>query len=570
VLAEVIESVQPGFAQRPSEEDEGRIPQIRTHNVTPDGRISLEGIKHVTVVKPDMERYRLLPGEVIFNNTNSEEWVGKTALFNLAEGVFVYSNHMTRIRVQQDVLLPAFLAAYLHFLWAAGYSRNRAKRWVSQAAIDVPTLLKFKIPLPPFLEQQRVVEMLREADSLVHGKANAAQRFDDLIQAHYRQQFGHYFASDGLRNPARIGEYIESAQYGISEAMDESGSHAILRMNSITTSGWLDLSDLKYVDLPERDAQATQLRNGDLLFNRTNSKELVGKCAIWRDVPGRFSFASYLVRLRLKEGLSPEFLWTTLNSPYGKYRLFNAAKQAVSMANVSPTDLARITIPLPPPQEQQAFADFVRAIEAQRKQLVETAGHFGELIPALVSQALSGCLTAAWREQHRIELDAAIRARDEVLGPAAPPGAVQITGHAPPERNKGFARLHRQALIDQLSSFQHEVWNTLRFEWPGAVLTDDPTVFEDFCTSPQMGWRLEGFEAGRDEVRRALEQLAAMGLVRKMSLPHANPTTGRTDYLTAFRSLREADTGGRAEEDTALQDAERVAKQLQHREQGGR
>lgn len=569
-LADVIESVQPGFAQRPGEEDEGSTPQIRTHNVTPDGRISLEGIKHVTVADSELLRYRLLPGDVIFNNTNSEEWVGKTGIFEQADGAFVYSNHMTRIRARQDLLLPVFLAMYLHFLWASGYSRSRAKRWVSQAAVGVSTLLKFRIPLPPLPEQQRIVDVLREADTLTQAKLKVAQRFDDLIQARYREKFSRYFSLGGLVDAVRIGDYLESTQYGVSEAMSVSGSHAVLRMNSISTTGWLDFSDLKYTDLTERDAGATELRNGDLLFNRTNSRELVGKCAIWRETAGRFSFASYLIRLRLKSGLRPEFLWATLNSPYGKYRLFNAAKQAVSMANVSPTDLARIRIPLPPPEEQKDFAKFVRSVEIYRKQVVETALSFAKLQPALITEALSGRLTASWREQHRAELVTAIDDRDTVLGAHKPRNEAGATAAAPPKRRTGFARPRRQALIGQLSTFQQEVWNTLRYEWRGIVLADDPSVFEDFCTAPQTAWRLEAFEAGRNEVRRALEQLSAMGLIRKMSLPRDNPATGRAEYLTAFRPLRENDAGGHAEKDTALADADRVARELNRRSQGGR
>ena len=120
-------------------------------------------------------------------------------------------------------------------------------------------------------------------------------------------------------------------------------------------------------------------------------------------------------------------------------------------------------------------------------------------------------------------------------------------------------------MIGQLSSFQHEVWNTLRFEWRGSVLADDPVAFEEFCTSPQTAWRLEGFAAGREQVRRALDQLAAMGLIRKMSLPRPDSTTGRTEYLTAFRPLREAEYGSRPEEDTALADAERLGRELERR-----
>ncbi len=363
-LSEVIESAQPGFAQRPGEEDEGSTPQIRTHNVSPEGLITLEGIKHVTVAEGDLERYRLLPGDVIFNNTNSEEWVGKTAVFDQAEGIFVYSNHMTRLRVRPELILPQFLATYLHFLWASGYARNRAKRWVSQAAIDVPTLMRFKLPLPPLSEQEHIVELMQQVE---------AQLFDDSI------------------------------------------------------------------------------------------------------------------------------------------------------------------------------------------------AHAKRLQSALNTEALSGRLTAAWRQQNADLLAEAARERDARLGAPVPQVTGRITEHAPAERRSDLARPRRQAVIDQLSSFQHEVWNTLRFEWRGAVLADDPAAFKEFCTSPQTAWRLEGFAAGREEVRRALEQLAAMGLIRKMSLPRVNPNTGRTEYLTAFRPLREPEDGSRPEEDTALADAERLARELDRR-----
>ncbi|MCP3142103.1 restriction endonuclease subunit S [Pyxidicoccus xibeiensis] len=510
-------------------------------------------------------------GDLLFAKVTPCMENGKAALArDLVNGFGFGSTEFHVLRPMPNVLLAEFL---FHFVRQSWFRAQAAAAFVGTGGLQrVPPefFKRVRLPLPPLPEQQRIVEMLREADALVQDKSSAAQRFDKLVQARYRQQFGPYFASDGLRSPVRIGEYLESAQYGISEAMGESGSHAVLRMNSITTSGWWNLRDLKYADVSTRDAKATELRDGDVLFNRTNSKELVGKCAIWRDAAGRFSFASYLVRLRLKKGLWPEFLWATLNSPYGKYRLFNAAKQAVSMANVSPTDLARITIPLPSPEEQQAFADFVRDIEAQRKQLIETVESFDKLMPALVAQALSGRLTAAWREQHRAELDAAIRARDEALGAPTRSEAVQPTVRAPPERSTGFARPRRQALIDQLSAFQREVLSTLRHEWRSAVLVDDPAVFDDFCTSPRTAWRLEGFAAGRDEVRRALEQLAAMGLVRKMSLPHDNRSTLRTEFLTAFRPLRGDETGSRAEEDTALQDAEQVVEKLKRREQEGR
>ena len=86
------------------------------------------------------------------------------------------------------------------------------------------------------------------------------------------------------------------------QAMDDVGTHVVLRMINLMTSGWLDFSDLKYATLSEVDAAATALESGDLLFNRTNSRELVGKCAIWRPVAGTYSFASLLESMLMKDG----------------------------------------------------------------------------------------------------------------------------------------------------------------------------------------------------------------------------------------------------------------------------
>lgn len=509
-------------------------------------------------------------GDVLFAKVTPCMENGKVAIAsNLINGLGFGSTEFHVLRPDIRFLLPEYVFYFVRQHW---FREKAASSFVGTGGLQrvPPSFFKrVKLPLPPLPEQQRIVDVLREANVLVQNQHQVLRQFDSLIQEHYRSQFKDYFSPQGLLNATRIGEHLDSTQYGVSEAMSESGSHAVLRMNSITTNGWLDLSELKFIDLSVQDATTTELRDGDLLFNRTNSRELVGKCTIWRDTPGQFSFASYLVRLRLKPSLLPEFLWATLNSTYGKYRLFNAAKQAVSMANVSPTDLARISIPLPSIDEQQSFASFVRAVEHQRRRIIESAARMKTLQPALVLDALSGRLTAAWREQHTPVLTEAAALRDATLGLSSQQTQMRFIEHAAPERNTGFARPRRQALIDQLSDFQHEVWNTLRHDWRGAVLADDPTVFDDFCTSPQTAWRLEGFHAGREEVRRALEQLAATGLIRKMSLPRVNAANQRTDYLTAFRPLHEAEDATRAEEDTALADTDRLAREMARRQEKG-
>lgn len=591
LLSDVIESAQPGFAQRPGEEDEGSTPQIRTHNVSPDGRITLEGIKHVTVADGDFDRYRLLPGDVVFNNTNSEEWVGKTAVFDQQDAVFVYSNHMTRIRVRRELVLPEFLAAFLHYLWSAGYARNRAKRWVSQAAIYGPTLLTFKLPLPPLPEQQRIVEVLQATDlKPFHEAAEKADLLREMVVGASLSSRISAAWRDANSTEVREASLVRNKLLGIEGEASDLGWPIVPLLAVCTLNPKLEAYVRPAADTPvtfvpmaavdERLAAITapEVRNyaevqkgytpfaeGDVLFAKVTPCMENGKAAIASDLIGGIGFGStefHVLRPHTRLILA-EYLLHFVRQRQFREQAKAAFVGTGGLQRVPPNFFKRVKLPLPSLPEQRRIVESLRHVAPQPfRGAIEQAKR---LQSALITEALSGRLTAAWREQNAQALAEAAGERDARLGAPAPQVTVRITEHVPAERRTDLARPRRQAVIDQLSSFQHAVWNTLRVESRGAVLADDPAAFAEFCTSPQTAWRLEGFAAGREEVRRALEQLAAMGLIRKMSLPRLNPNTGRTEYLTAFRPLREAEDGSRPEEDTALADAERLARELERR-----
>ncbi|AEG02817.1 restriction endonuclease subunit S [Methylomonas methanica] len=458
-----------------------------------------------------------------------------------------------------SVIIPEFAVQYLRSA-AVHVRTSQLAAGANLPRVPASSFDRIPIVLPTVLEQQRIVDLFGHLNVVAKAKQTINEQIDQLVRTAYWEHFSEWYTKDGLVDPVRISEYVADSQYGVSEAMEGTGSHAVLRMNSITTSGWLDLTDLKYANLSKKDIKATALQDGDLLFNRTNSKELVGKCAIWRDTAGAFSYASYLVRFRLKEGMLPEFLWATLNSAYGKYRLLNSAKQAVSMANVSPTDLGRITVPLPPIALQEKFAYFVRQIEKLREQMLSNLAAFSELQAVVTQQALLGDLTAQWREQNKAKIEVAALERDAFLAERGLK-ATSSTGDSKsvpvPEHSE---RLARHWLINELSELQYAVWTMLRHEWRNLVIVDDPEAFNDFCTNEQTTWPIEHFNASPNRIRRTLEQLAGLGLIAKVSVPRQNASTLQTDYLTAFRPLRN-------DENTRLRDAAMLKGALNKNEQ---
>lgn len=429
---------------------------------------------------------------------------------------------------------------YLYW-WSTRFDAARVVPDPSYPSIRLQDLGRVKLQLPTLPEQQRIVDVLRQAETVAKTKKSVSEKIDQLVRTAYWEHFGDWFNVDGLRDPVRISDHVADSQYGVSEAMEETGAQAVLRMNSITTTGWLNLTDLKYANLSKKDVEATTLINGDLLFNRTNSKELVGKCAIWRDAKGPFSFASYLVRLRLKPDMLPEYLWATLNSAYGKYRLMNSAKQAVSMANVSPTDLGRITVPLPPLALQEKFARLINEIEALRVEILSKLTTFDELQTVVTQQALLGEITEAWREEHSTEIATAAVIRDVLLRERG--AKISLRASEPvivAPVIKVNQRIARQWLLAELSEFQHQVLAVFSAYPEQPLLAEDADVFARFCDDENVLELLKAFGPSlNNRIRRTLSQLSALGLIAKLTLPKQNPQTGERDYLKAFRPLRE-------------------------------
>ena len=159
--------------------------------------------------------------------------------------------------------------------------------------------------------------------------------------------------------------------------------------------GDLDLSDLKYLSDENVDVQKTLLEHGDLLFNRTNSAELVGKCAVFKGTPPRACFASYLIRVSFGRVL-PELACVYVNSEHGRRYISQVRSQQVGQANVNGTKLAAMPIPLPPLAEQHRIVAEVErrlSVIQQTEAAVEAnLKRADRLRQSILKQAFSGKL----------------------------------------------------------------------------------------------------------------------------------------------------------------------------------
>ncbi len=150
---------QSGFACGRHSDSNIGVAHLRPMNVSRNGLLDYDEVKYVP---DDYDIRRLSEGDVLFNNTNSPELIGKTAYVNSSGAGLAFSNHMTSLRFAPEIN-PQFAAYQLHFLWMARYFLHRCVKHVNQASISATDLAK-SIPFvaPPANEQHRIVAKIEE------------------------------------------------------------------------------------------------------------------------------------------------------------------------------------------------------------------------------------------------------------------------------------------------------------------------------------------------------------------------------------------------------------------------
>jgi type I restriction enzyme S subunit len=171
--------IKNGYAQGTHNQDGQGIPHLRPFNISTNGQIDLSQIKYVTPPETDSP-YRVYPKDVVFNNTNSEELVGKTAFFK-NHGDYVLSNHMTIIRVMNENVLDAYcLSKQLLYLWQKGVVRSICRRHVNQASVSLARLNSIEIPIPPILEQRAIAQVLSTVREAIEASERVIAAAHDL------------------------------------------------------------------------------------------------------------------------------------------------------------------------------------------------------------------------------------------------------------------------------------------------------------------------------------------------------------------------------------------------------
>lgn len=319
-------------------------------------------------------------GTIVFAKSGMSATMGRIHI--LKQPCYVVS-HLATINVRNETLAK-FLFQYFRF-----FSPSHLIRDFAYPSIRLSDIENWNIQLPPEKVQARIVALLEILDKAKEQRKKVSDSLNELLHSAFISNFG-----DPATNPfgfptVTIGDLLDSANYGTSSKARELGGWPILRMGNITYNGDWDFSSLKYIDLASKDETKYLVKYGDILFNRTNSKELVGKTAVYREEKP-MAFAGYLIRARTNDEADPEYISAYLNSKHGKKILFSMCRSIVGMANINAQELKSIPILNPPIELQRKFAKKVRAILELKKKIIEASKLDEELFLSVQQRAFKG------------------------------------------------------------------------------------------------------------------------------------------------------------------------------------
>lgn len=256
-------------------------------------------------------------------------------------------------------------------------------------AVSAGDVEAYPLLLPPLDEQRRIAEVLRSVDESIVSAQNVANQaqavWDGLTE---KLIWDRLSTTPDIAQP--LGSALLGTDYGVNAPLrSEQAGFAVLRMGNLQ-DGWIDPSDLKWGDVAEAEAQTLALDVGDILFNRTNSRDLVGKVALVRE-PTDFLYASYIVRLRVNQSVAaPYYLFAVMHSRRAQARFKSIATPGVSQSNINPTNLKKQIIPIPSWAEQLDIAGQLQAAEIARRTALEELVTLRQIKSDLMSDLLSG------------------------------------------------------------------------------------------------------------------------------------------------------------------------------------
>ena len=332
-----------------------------------------------------LNKFMLEEGDLLMSLTGN---VGRVAILEKELLPAALNQRVACLRLKSNKISKNYL---FHFLNSNFFEQQciMASNGVAQKNMSTEWLKDYEIPLYMPNQQEEIVTVLNAAQSILSSRRQQLQKLDELVKARFVELFGEFPSNPKGWETATIRDIVTDVRYGSSRPAVDGGKYPYLRMNNITYGGELDLTDTKRIDIPDHELDKCTVRRGDVLFNRTNSKELVGKTCVYnRDE--MMVLAGFVIRVRVTERILPEFLSVFLNTDFSKQMLLGMCKTAIGQANINAQEMQDIGIYLPPIELQQQFVLFKEQTDKSKVAIQKALDETQVLFESLMQKYFGG------------------------------------------------------------------------------------------------------------------------------------------------------------------------------------
>ena len=367
---------------------ENDIPVLRSTNFTNEGRIDYSNLAF-RKIDPKRLALRLVnKGTILIEKSGGSPSQPAGRVVYCDEDFNGSASNFIEIAKTNNLFCPKYVFFLLHHLYQIGLVLKYQQQTTGIINFKLEQYKNEEVLLPrDRKEQTQIAAILSTIDRAIEQtEAIIAKQqriktglMQDLLtkgideDGNVRSEATHKFKDSPLgRIPVeweveKLDSLLIEKRYGISTSLSEDPiGIPVLRMNNLV-KGEIDFTDLKYSE--REDARKLTLDDGDVLFNRTNSIDYVGRTAIYRYSGKPVSFASYLVRLVPDNArLCPEYLNLCLNDGENQIRVKQFATIGVQQANVNPTNLGTLLLAIPQKitEQKQIIEDISASIDCQR------------------------------------------------------------------------------------------------------------------------------------------------------------------------------------------------------------
>jgi type I restriction enzyme S subunit len=255
--------------------------------------------------------------------------------------------------------------------------------------IDRLTLENIRVPVPPIIIQERIANALDKAREIIDSYKEQLAELDNLIKAVFYEMFGDPVLNEKGWDVKPLQKCAEIVS-GVTKGRDLTGKEVVnvpyLRVANVQ-DGYIDISDIKTIDVLPEDKVKYKLQRGDILLTEGGDPDKLGRGSVWYEEIPDCIHQNHIFRVRVdKDILNPEYVSKLIGSDYGKRYFLKSAKQTTGIATINSKQLKEFLVLCPPLDLQTKFANIVTKIEEQKALVKQAIAESEHLFKSLMSE----------------------------------------------------------------------------------------------------------------------------------------------------------------------------------------